>query len=353
VLDREQVFQAGHEYLGIPCHASPRRLSQIARFLRDNRKGVQKAKQFIEEKHVSLVIGLGGYASVPSARAATRCGVPLVLLEQNVYPGRATRWLARSAALMLLAFRDTKEHLRTRGSLEVPGNPVRSEFLAMRSEAEATDPVADNGAQRRLLILGGSNGAGELNEQVPRALYRCREQLQDWQITHQSGETQHAATEELYRKLGIAADVIPFVANMATTLAKTDAAISRSGGTTLAELAVSHVPSVLCPLASATDDHQRLNAEYYASRRAAVLVPSSRISAKHETTRQDVAIADALLPLLTSEAERTALATGMARLARPNASLRAAESILKLVRPTRSVPPPLGSTMPSTVESRF
>ena len=333
-LDRQQVFQAGHEYQGIPCHATPRRLSEIAPFLRNNRKGIQKAMQFIQENDVHLVVGLGGYASVPTARAATRCNIPLVLLEQNVCPGRATRWLARSANMILPAFTETEQHLRKRRNVHVIGNPVRSLFLQPPTQSSASSD------RKHLLILGGSNGAGQLNQEVPKALYRCRKQLAGWDITHQSGTSQHADTQLLYRKFDLPVNVVPFLEDMAGTLAHTDLAISRAGGTTLSELAVSRVPVILCPLTGATNDHQRRNAEHFADHDAAVVIPQLR-----KDTRFDIALEEKLLPLITDAAKRTSLATGMARMARPQAAARAAELILHLLRPTRVIPAPLGSSV--------
>lgn len=346
-LDRRQVHKAGHEYLGIPCHATPRRLSEIGQFLSKNRRGAERARHFIREEQVDVVIGLGGYASFPAARAAKRCKVPLVLIEQNVYPGRATRWLARSADLILASFAATKQHLRTHCDVSAVGNPVRSAFLA------ETTPPDSTATTKNLLILGGSNGAGELNEQVPKALYRLRQQLAGWSVTHQSGTRQHAETQLLYSKLDLPVRVIPFVDNMARALADADLAISRAGGTALAELAATHVPAILCPLAAATDDHQRRNADHFASHDAAIVMPKLNTSSTNSNTRFDAALADALLPLLTDDANRQALSSGMAQLARPHAAMHAAQRILRLLLPTNPIPAPLGLSVPNPVEARL
>lgn len=342
VLDRQQVFQAGHDYVGIPCHPTPRRLSEIRRFLTRNRQGTQKAAQYIQDNQVSAVVGLGGYASVPTARAASRCDVPLVLLEQNVVPGRATRWLARSADTILLSIKDTAEALRTRAELHVTGNPVRRQFVENANTRDTDRP------HRRLLILGGSNGAGELNTQMPLALYRCRQALGDWKVVHQTGVAQHADTELLYHKLNLPAEVVPFVDDMAETLQGTDLVISRAGGTTLSELAVSGVPAILCPLAKATDDHQRRNAEYYRRRRAAIVIEGAS-----KTNRFDTLVATELAPLLTDKSARTSLASAIAALAQPQAAARVAERILRLVRPTSNVPAPLGRAFSNSAQARL
>ena len=113
----------------------------------------------------------------------------------------------------------------------------------------------------KLLILGGSGGARALNENVPRALDRVRRQLDGWTILHQSGESQFKATDALYRRLGLPALVVPFITDVPGVLAETDLAVSRAGGTTLAELTALGVPAVLVPLPTSANDHQRRNAE--------------------------------------------------------------------------------------------
>jgi len=340
-LDRQQVFQAGYDYLGVPCHATPRRLRDIGRFLSDNHKGIQKAIGFIKESHVSAVIGLGGYASAPTARAAARCDIPLVLLEQNFYPGRANRWLSRSADMILTAFSETRRNLRARCPIHPVGNPVRGHFLQrIASKSEAS-------SKKRLLILGGSNGAGELNLQVPKALYRCRAELADWEVTHQSGTNHQDETQQLYEKLDLPVQVIPFLEDMASVLTRCDLAISRAGGTTLSELAVSRVPVILCPLPGATDDHQTHNANHFAARGAAIVAKTSG-----SQDRLDNTVADCLQPLLTDEARRQSLSTAIGTLARPDAATRAATLILNMLRPTAVIPPPMGLSTHRATESR-
>ncbi|REJ69027.1 MAG: undecaprenyldiphospho-muramoylpentapeptide beta-N-acetylglucosaminyltransferase [Planctomycetota bacterium] len=318
-LDRQAVFEAGFDYLGVPCHATPRRLVEVPRFLTTNRKGFRKAARFLRENRIDAVVGLGGYASVPAARAAAHAGIPLVLLEQNLVPGRATRWLARSAKLVLLSFSETRTQLHTQGKTLVVGNPVREAF-------RSTTPAAKSQTKKpRLLVLGGSQGARELNEQVPRALYRCRATLSSWEILHQSGSPSHADAASLYRKFGLPARVVPFVHDMAALMKSADLVIARAGGTTLAELAVTGTPAVLCPLHTAADDHQRRNAEYFAAQGAAKLVDAHTVGC-----RLDVHLGDEIEPLLTCAQERAALSAGMTRLARPDAAERAAQRILEL-----------------------
>ena len=107
-FERSHVAAAGFDYLALPCRPLPRGAREAFSFLVENLAGYLAARRFLAENDVDAVVGLGGYASVPMARAASRSGVPLVLLEQNAVPGRATRWLARTASAVCVAFAKTR-----------------------------------------------------------------------------------------------------------------------------------------------------------------------------------------------------------------------------------------------------
>jgi UDP-N-acetylglucosamine--N-acetylmuramyl-(pentapeptide) pyrophosphoryl-undecaprenol N-acetylglucosamine transferase len=266
------------------------------------------ASQFIHDENVSLVIGLGGYASVPMARAARRRGVPLVLLEQNATAGRATRWLASGAAAVCVAFDETQANLRSNVPVRVVGNPVRPEFLCAPAHAGKSH-------RHRLVVLGGSQGSADLNKHAPRAIYKVHRLLSGWQVVHVAGQDAVEPTQDLYCKLSISAEVLPFVADMSKLLADASLAVCRAGGTTLAELAVMGVPAALVPLPHATANHQRLNADCFASAGAGVTVDGRDLPG-----RLDDNLAATLLPLLSNPHTLDQMARRMLKLARPNAT---------------------------------
>lgn len=318
------VSKAGFDYFALPGRPFPRKAAETLRFLADNFSGYYAAKRFVRAEHVALVVGLGGYASVPAARAAARMKIPYVLLEQNAMPGRATRWLAPAAELVCSTFEAARQHLRASHRLRVTGNPLRRDFV------EATMPtrvLPDRlGNKRKLLVLGGSGGAQTLNEQVPLALYKAGVSLSGWHVVHQSGQRDQQAVRELYRKLGIAANVLPFIDDMPSLLRTSHLAISRSGGTTLAELAVSGLPAILLPFPAATDDHQRKNAEVF------VTAGGCRLLDQRELTgRLDNHLARAVIELTGDHPLRVRMAHAMTRLARPDATARVAEMIQSLL----------------------
>src|SRR5262249_39040684 len=160
-------------------------------------------------------------------------------------------------------------------NVRVTGNPIRAGFRRRRHPLE-TRPAASSW-QRRLIVLGGSGGAHALNEFVPKALYKLRNELDGWQIVHQTGSRDVDATRALYQKLALNATVVSFVQNLPSVLRHADLAICRAGGTTLAELAATGVPAVLIPYPHASNDHQGLNAEVFRSAGAAQIVDEREI----------------------------------------------------------------------------
>ncbi len=319
------VQRAGFEYLKLPCRPFPRRASETLRFLTDNFAGYRAARRYLQAQNVSLVVGLGGYASVPAARAAARMGIGVALLEQNAVPGRATRWLAPAAVALYAAFEEVRTHLRGNNRVRVTGNPVRREFVA---QASAPRYLSERlGGRHQLLVLGGSIGAQTLNEQVPPALYKAGPVLSNWQIVHQSGERDAAKVRELYRKLGLRATVLPFIENMPAVMSASHLAISRSGGTTLAELSATGVPAILLPLARATNDHQRKNADVFSAAGAC-----RTLDARELEGRLDNHLARTVVDLASSHSERAHMAHAMTRLSRLDATRRVAQSIGMLLR---------------------
>ncbi len=326
-FERGEVEKAGFEFKYIDAKPLPRRPWHAVGFITNQVACAREASRFLKREQVSLVIGLGGYASVPVARCAASQGIPLVLMEQNRIPGRANRWLSSSASLVCSAFEVTVPW-KCDCPVRVTGNPVRRGFIEAHGFCDAPE-VACATHQRRVVILGGSQGAQSLNEQVPRALYKVGRIARDWQIIHQSGQVQVDAVRTLYRKLGLTAQVHPFVHNLPAVLAATDLVISRAGGTTLAELAASATPALLIPYPHATNDHQRQNADLFVMAGAALLV-----DVRDASSRLDNRVAEVLRDLMDDRITRTNMSNAMRNLARPKAGNEIALAISALIGAT-------------------
>lgn len=326
----EQVARSGHEYLSTPCRPWPGRRWSAGQFLVQNALGYYTALQFLRRHRVAAVVGLGGYASAPTARAAVSCGIPLVLLEQNALPGKVNRWLAPSASLVCAAFEESRAYLRSAGAFCLTGNPIRlgDGFGARCALPQARAPELDVPPERQLLVVGGSRGSRSLNQTVPRALARIPIAPQGWSIMHQAGQAETAETQALYEASGLRATVVPFLDDLPQALAGSQLAICRAGGSTLAELAVAGTPAILCPYPQAADDHQRRNAVSYAAA-GACLVVDEQEPPDSFPKRLSAAVAG-----LASDAQlRRNLSAAMLRLARPQAARHVAELVLDRASP--------------------
>ena len=209
-----------------------------------------------------VVLGMGGYVSFPGGMMAALFLRPLVVHEQNAVAGLANKVLAMVSDRVLEAFPGALSRA------QVTGNPVR------RSITETADPKArfsKRTGRLRLLVIGGSLGAKALNEIVPAALALIPEHARP-EVTHQSGRQHLQALEALYRDVGVDASAVAFIQDMAHALAGADVVVCRAGATTVAELAVAGVASLLVPFPHAVDDHQTLNARFLADRDAAILI---------------------------------------------------------------------------------
>jgi UDP-N-acetylglucosamine--N-acetylmuramyl-(pentapeptide) pyrophosphoryl-undecaprenol N-acetylglucosamine transferase len=307
--DRHVIRAAGFRHAKLPSQPAPESALKAVRFVTDNVAGYLAARWYLKEKHATAVVGLGGAASAPTVRAAISRGLPVVLLEQNVVPGRATRWLARSAASVCAGFDQTRAYFPSAVPLTVTGNPARATFekLYRRNKNEFRT------SRKRLVILGGSGRNSSINEHMPRALSRLREQLFGWQIVHQAGDGQLQDTERRYHDVCVNAMVFAFVDEMAPLIFGSDLVICRGGATTLAELALAGAPAVIVPSPGAMD-YQWSNAEVYASAGAAAIIDET----EHTETLDD-ALVQQLKSLLVDGGRREKMATNMRRLARPDA----------------------------------
>lgn len=221
-------------------------------------KALLQALALLRRHRPQVVVGMGGYGAGPVSLAAVLRRIPLLLHEQNLYPGLTNRILARMADVVAVSFEETQDFLRRR--VVVTGNPVRREVLEGERrkglEAFGLDPL-----KATLLVFGGSQGAHRINLAVGEALPHLRPLRGRLQFLHATGERDHRETEERYQRWGGTARVFPFIEDMASAYAAADLVICRAGATTAAELTALGKPALLIPYPFAANDHQRKNAE--------------------------------------------------------------------------------------------
>jgi UDP-N-acetylglucosamine--N-acetylmuramyl-(pentapeptide) pyrophosphoryl-undecaprenol N-acetylglucosamine transferase len=317
-MERRIVEQHGHQYVAFRCRAWPRRPWKMPHFALDYVAGVAAARRWLAKHPADVVVGLGGWSSVPMARAAHATRTPLVLLEQNALPGRVTRWLAPHAELVCAAMAEAQPWLNIRQDrFRHTGNPVRSMFSQRAAAKLGSRPP-------RLVVLGGSNGSADLNRTVPEAIARLGARFEQWGVFHQTGAAELATTRDRYAQRGRWATLRAFFPNVAELLADADVVISRAGGTTLAELAACGSTAIVVPYPHAADDHQLRNAVVYARHGACRAVDFRR------ATDPAGELADQLLRLAVDPRSRQKLREGMRTMAMPHAAAEVARLVRRI-----------------------
>ncbi|MBO6505566.1 MAG: undecaprenyldiphospho-muramoylpentapeptide beta-N-acetylglucosaminyltransferase [Kordiimonadaceae bacterium] len=214
-------------------------------------------RKHFRKKRPTLVVGFGGYPSLPAVLAARSMNIPYMLHEQNAVLGRVNRWMANKSQKVALSVQQTQQ-VPAGVETVVTGNPVRTLIANLANIAYA---VPMGGGDIRVFVLGGSQGARILSDIVPNSLSKLdKEWTERLVVTHQARPEDLTRVREVYEAAGIRAEVKPYFDDVAGQLLKTQLVISRAGASTLAELTAMGRPAVLVPLAIAADDHQSANA---------------------------------------------------------------------------------------------
>ncbi len=216
----------------------------------------------------NVLVGLGGYITMPGGLMGALMGKPLVLHEQNSIAGMANKSLAVVARRVFTAF----PKVMAKG--QWVGNPLRAEFL---KQAEPQDRFAGRTGPLRVLVVGGSLGARALNTVVPQALALIPENLRPI-VTHQSGEKQIEELRSNYAAAGVQAQLTPFIDDTAKAFAEADWVICRAGASTVTEIAAVGAPALFVPFPSAVDDHQTTNARFLVDQGGGWLVPQNTLT---------------------------------------------------------------------------
>jgi len=272
-----------------------------------------RSVRMIRDFRPQIVLGLGGYGSVPVVVAAALCGVPSLLLEQNAHPGMANRFLAHLARTVCTTFPESARFFPA-GRAQLTGNPVR-ELAA----THAPDP-----RYFTIFIFGGSQGASSLNRAAVEAVRLLRTQLAGLRVVHQTGGADVERVESQYKEMKVEAAVHAFVYDMADAYGRADLLVCRAGATTLAEVAALGKPAILVPYPFAADDHQRANAESMVARGAAEMLLDAdldgetlarRIGELAQDRQRLQAIGEAALTLAVPDAAQRVVAVGSALIA--------------------------------------
>ena len=271
-------------------------------------KSMRRARAIVDNFRPDIAIGVGGYASGPTLKAAQRRGVPTLLQEQNSYAGVTNKLLAPKASAICVAY-DGMERFFPAGSIIKTGNPVRADIVdATVSRQEAKRQLGFNPEKPLVAVIGGSLGARTLNRAMSTALLPL---VNDGaSVLWQCGK--YYAAEYKPMGEGVAdAQVTDFVKRMDLVYRAADVIVSRAGAGTISELQIAGVPAILVPSPNVAEDHQRHNAEALSTRGAAIMV----LDADAVNTLQSV-----ITDLLHNREKRKTLSREIRKMALPGAA---------------------------------
>ncbi len=261
----------------------------------------------------SVCVGFGGYPAGPGGIAAKITKVPVVIHEQNAVAGMTNKYLAKFASKVLTAFPDVIE------GAECVGNPIRPEIDSVGRQRIADGHQPSD--TTRVLVIGGSQGAKSLNEQLPEKLKAVASQF-GIEVTHQTGVSGKDQVDDQYQALDLDATVVAFISRMDEAYREADVVVCRAGALTVSELASAAMPSVLIPFPYAVDDHQTKNGQQLQSAGAAVVVQEKDL---------DIFVAK-LSDILRAPENLTQMARAARSVAKPEATQTVADRVMEVAR---------------------
>ncbi len=233
--------------------------------------------QLLKQRKPDVVLGMGGYVTVPGGLMAKLRGIPLVLTNSDAEVLLSNKALAHCAQRILFGFPTEFAMFGVAANrVQVTGNPVRDEIQQLPSPAQR---FAGRAGPLKILVIGGSLGAQVLNQILPAALTLLPPEMRPI-VTHQSGQQHLNTLQTAYQIVGVQAEVVAFIDDMASRYADADLVICRAGAITISELAAAGVASILVPLRLSSTAHQTSNANWMAKHHAALHLPQKEMTAE-------------------------------------------------------------------------
>jgi len=320
-MEMTRVPEAGYRIVGLWIAGLQRRLT-LSNLLFPVKLLVSTVRAFsiVRRFRPHVVVGTGGYASGPVMIAATRSGVPTLLQEQNSYAGLTNKNLAAKASVICVAYEGMEKYFPA-GKVRLTGNPVRESIGSALSREAALAVFGLTSSRPTLLVLGGSLGAGSINESILAGIDEFNRA--GVQVIWQCGKRYLSDLEKVLAARPMEnIRLSGFISSMDAAYAAADVVISRSGALSISELCIAGKPVILVPSPNVAEDHQTRNALALTERSAAMLVRDDKAHKE---------LVPAAIALLGDEARRKSLAAAIGAMARPDATLRIVEEIEKLI----------------------
>ena len=321
-MEMEKVPAAGYKIIGLPVRGFQRSFTwQNITFFFKLMKSIKKAKKIISEFKPDIVIGVGGFASGPVLRVATRRKIPTLIQEQNSYAGVTNRILSSKVNKICVAYDEMDKYFPA-DKIIYTGNPVRSDLLNVESKREeGLMNFNFRGNRRIVLVLGGSLGARTLNHSINAGLEKLiQEKIQ---VIWQTGRSYYPAAKEMVASMNTDdIHVYDFINRMDLVYAIADVIISRAGASTVSELCLVKKPAILVPSPNVAEDHQTKNAMALVNNNAAMMI---------EDKEAVNTLVDETIKLLSDDFRMNVYRENIAKMAVPDASKRIVNEILNLV----------------------
>ena len=321
-MEMEKVPAAGYKIEGLQIAGFQRKLS-LSNFALPFKiiKSLLKAKKIVKQFQPQVAVGVGGYASGPTLKAATMLKVPSLVQEQNSFPGKTNKLLAKSVQKICVAY-EGLDRFFPNEKIVLTGNPTRKEMVETDGKKEegykfyGFDPT-----KKTLLIIGGSLGALTLNISVINNLDKIKSS--GVQVLWQCGKLYHERISKDLNETNLGSiKMVEFIERMDLAYAIADLVISRAGAISVSELCLVKKPIILVPSPNVAEDHQTKNAMALVNKNAAILVKD--IEAKE-------VLIDTALDLIEDESKKKELSSNIADLGKPNATSSIVDELEKLV----------------------
>ena len=341
-MEMEKVPAAGYRIVGLPIAGLQRKLTLtniVKNFQLPFRifKSRSKVKNIIHEFNPDIVVGVGGFASEPTLKAAASMGYKTLLQEQNSYAGLTNKMLARKANRICVAY-EGMERFFPKEKIVFTGNPVRSDIEQMSvTAAEGRAHFGLEAEGRVLLSVGGSLGARSINEMIINHLHFFRENK--IQLLWQTGRWMYDEAVVAVERAGVSqwVKVHQFISRMDMAYAAADIVVSRAGAIAISELCLVGKPVVLIPSPNVAEDHQTKNALALVDRGAAVMVKDADCNSQGLSAVREI---------FESRNRQTAMSTAISKMAVRNAANKIVDQIDNLVNKSKNAPAPAAPAGP-------
>lgn len=320
-MEMERVPAAGYEIKGLPVAGFNRKnLLKNINVLLKLRKSISMARSIVKEFQPDIAIGVGGYCSGPTLKAAQKAGVPTLLQEQNSYAGVTNKLLAKKAKKICVAYTGLERFFPAE-KIVLTGNPIRKDLLSTTISVEnARERFGLNPKMPTVLVVGGSLGARTLNESLETGIKRLYDE--GIQVIWQTGKNfGDRGTEAAKNLKGIV--VTKFISDMAAAYAAADVVVSRAGAGSISELELLGKPSILVPSPNVAEDHQTKNARALSEKGAAILVTDAESREK---------LIDEIISLIKDKDRLQQMSDEIKKLALPDSDEKIVDEIVKILQ---------------------